>query len=219
MAAPDPYQILRTLYELCSSRVPMALMSRDLLVVCHGHFTSLAEDALTLEFDVRPTGLGFSPPAFCVGSFNQNERPHLFTTRIKINNENDGTHPARVIVEVPSAMRWPESRMAVRLPVPPNAPLHVRITTAEHQLGAAARDISLCGALIQLTEPAPPELVAGERILLEAELQGQTMKMPAIVRRRDPPRYGLYFPDSVTEGRLNPSKAWRLLVDGVSKFA
>lgn len=216
MAKPDPTKILNTLQELCTAKVPLALMSRDLLVVCHGRFSELSQDALTLQFDARPTGLGFLPPAFCIGSFNHEARPHLFTTRIKRNPEPNGPGPYLVEVEVPGAMRWPESRMAVRLPVPQHVPLQVRVQTATSECTAIARDISLCGALISLHGTTPPILGAGERVVVDLALGQQSVRLPAIVRRRDPPRYGLYFPDSVTEGRLDPPLMWRQLVDSVA---
>lgn len=219
MAAPDNKNILNTLGVLCREQLPVALMSRDLLVVCHGRFTDLGEDALTLAFDIRPAGLGFSPPAFCIGSFNLESRPHLFTTRVKRNPEIESDGPSVLQVEIPGAMRWPESRMAVRLPVPPSAPLRMRVRSATAEFEVSARDISLCGALVQCVGDDAPLLSAGERIAVELELNGQTVQMPAIIRRRAPPRYGLYFPNSVTEGRLDPPRAWRKMIDAVARYA
>ena len=216
VAGPDRATILNTLQAMCASRLPVALMSRDLLSVCHGNFVELADEFVVLEFPTRPTGLAFSPPAFCIATFNQEQRPHLFTTRIKHNPE-DG-QPPRVAIEIPSVVRWPESRMAVRLPVPAGAPLQVWLRTETNRHTAVGRDISLCGALVELVDPQPPVLEAGQRIVVDATLGNQSITLPAIVRRRAPPLYGLYFPDSVKEGRLDPPAALRHLVDALAQY-
>jgi len=216
MAGPDQATIINTLQELCTNRLPVALMSRDLLSVCHGNFVELTEDSIVLEFDTRPAGLAFSPPAFCIATFNQQNRPHLFTTRVKKNAED--ANPPRVTIEVPSMMRWPESRMAVRLPVPDHVPMKVMVRTDTSNHVAVGRDISLCGALVELTDAHPPVLDAGQRVVVEASLGEQSLTLPAIVRRRAPPLYGLYFPDSVKEGRLAPPIALRRLVDAVAHY-
>ena len=217
MAGPDRATILNTLQALCASRLPVALMSRDLLSVCHGNFVDLGDDSVVLEFGTRPAGLAFSPPAFCIATFNHENRPHLFTTRVKKNAEDAA--PPRVTIEIPSAMRWPESRMAVRLPVPDHVPLTVRVRTETNNHSAIGRDISLCGALVELTEEHPPILDAGQRVVVDASLGERTLTLPAIVRRRAPPLYGLYFPDSVKEGQLDPPAALRNLVDAVANHA
>lgn len=217
MAGPDRATILNTLQALCANRLPVALMSRDLLSVCHGNFVELTDDSVVLEFETRPGGLAFSPPAFCIATFNHENRPHLFTTRVKKNAED--ANPPRVTIEIPSAMRWPESRMAVRLPVPDHVPLKVHVRTDTNTHVAIGRDISLCGALVELSEAHPPIFDAGQRVVMEASLGERTLLLPAIVRRRAPPLYGLYFPDSVKEGRLDPPAALRNLVDAVASHA
>ena len=214
----DPNKILLVLQEMCADRLPVALMSRDLLVVYHGIFALLGEEALLLEFDERPSGVGFSPPAFCIGSFNHDARPHLFTTRVKRNRLEADGGKATLEVEVPAALRWPESRKAVRLPVPTGAPLFTALRSSGRELDARALDLSLCGALIELTGADPPVLEAGDRVQFLAEFDGQGVQLPAIVRRRDPPLYGVYFPDSVVEGRLGPPLAWRKLVEALARY-
>jgi len=218
VAAPDPIAILNTLAALCAERVPLALMSRDLLVICHGHFAEVGQDALTLEFEQQPAGLDFSPPAFCVGSFNQSMRPHMFTTRIKRNAQVVDGGLTRIDVEVPATMRWPESRVALRFPVPPTAPLRVRVRSGQYEIEATAKDVSLCGALIALQGEQVGQLAAGERIEIGMELSGRTVVLRAIVRRRAHPHYGVYFPDAVTESHLNPPGAWRDMLDAVGRY-
>lgn len=219
MAASDDPQLLIALHELCADRTPVVLMSRDLLVVCHGRFIELDDDGLVLEFAQRPSGVGFSPPAFCIGSFVRDRRPRLFTTRIKRNASPESGGLARLQVEVPATIRWPESRQAVRVPVPPAAPLVVTLVRAagtKHE--ARAIDLSLCGVLVELRGPEPPRLGPDERVWAELMLGDAHLRVRGIVRRRDPPRYGLYFSEAVREGRLDPPAGLKDLVDRLERL-
>jgi hypothetical protein len=161
---------------------------------------------------VIPTENAFRPPAFCVASFAYGARPHLFTTRVRlVVPEPDG---ARVVVERPRAIPCVESRIAVRLAVDPNAPLYVRVGTAAGPVDARALDLSLCGIRLELD--GSRTLASGERVEVELVLAEVQLRLRGIVRRVEAPRYGIYFPDAITEGQLTPPALLRHIVDRVA---
>jgi hypothetical protein len=207
-AADDAERMRVVLQEACNMAVPIALMSRDLLAGLQGVFASLQDDTLTLKFPAVPTESAFRPPAFCVASFAYGARPHLFTTRVRhVALAHDG---ALMMVERPRAIPCVESRIAVRLAIDPNAPLVVRVGSAAGPMDARALDLSLCGVRVELD--GSRVLQAGERVEVELVLGEDRMRLRGIVRRVDPPQFGIYFPDAITEGQLTPPAVLRRIV-------
>lgn len=203
------------LFDASAAALPVSVMSRDLLATHHGSFTAVEQEALVLGFAEAPTGSAFRPPAFCVASFVYGGRPHLFTTRVKQNLPGDGQATPRLVVEIPRAITRAESRMSVRVQIEPGMELRARVDAEGKIAAATAIDLSLCGVLLELGDGGPA-LAADQRVGIELALGEVTTRLRGIVRRVEPPRYGVYFPEAVVEGRLVPPDGLREIVRRIS---
>jgi hypothetical protein len=211
----DPQRIQMILFDASAAALPISVMSRDLLATHHGCFGGVEGEALVIGFAEAPTGAAFRPPAFCVASFVFGGRPHLFTTRVKQNIVSDGHAAARLVVEIPRAITRAESRMSVRVQIEPGVELRARIDAEGTIATATAVDLSLCGVLLELGHGGP-QLAPDQRIGVELALGEVVARLRGIVRRVESPRYGIYFPDAVVEGRLVPPAGLREIVRRIS---
>ncbi len=209
----DQRRILITLHELCADGAPVTLMSRDLLVSHHGRFSQLREDALELAFEHAPEGMAFQPPALCIASFAQGGRTWLFSARLKLHRREVGC--TRIVLEHPSFLRQAENRMAFRVTPFPGSGLHVSIGPAPGALvPVEVMNISLCGILVDASE-THLVLAPGDRQVAQLTLGDVQVQLRALVRRAAHPYYGIYFPEAVVEGRLEPPAALRTIIERI----
>jgi hypothetical protein len=211
----DQRRILITLHELCADGAPVTLMSRDLLVAHHGRFAQLHDDALALEFDRAPEGMAFQPPALCIASFAQGGRTWLFSARLKLHRREVGY--TRIALELPSFLRQAENRMAFRVTPFPGSGLHVSIGNAPGALvPVEVMNISLCGILVDASH-ASVMLGSNDRQVVQLTLGDIQVQLRGLVRRAAHPYYGLYFPEAVVEGRLEPPAPLREIIDRIQQ--
>jgi hypothetical protein len=196
--------ILNLLSECCICRTQAAVMFPAVQTLCRGEFTGLDEKTLTIQlFPNEKNELRVD--CLCCVTFNCEYRPHVFLTSVVDFGAAPTNEPRRLVLEVPAQVLVDKRRIAFRVPVEPDAGLHVVVKGADGQTWTpAVRNVSVAGMLVEFASDNAPDWVIGSMLEVFLQLAHHEVVVRAEVKRRDKQSYGLYFPDSVFGDRLNP---------------
>lgn len=188
--SPPVSAALATLQAACETGAPASLMAAHMALSCAGRLRAASPEGVVLELPHPPTE-PILPGAACAVSFPLAGRSAGFTGRATaVDEEPDGA--LLVTLEVPARIQRNDQRVSVRVPVP-NGTLSAAILRGESLQPVRAIDISLHGILLEYREGEVPDLDEGHRRMVALKLDSKMVVLEAEVRRREGPRYGMFF--------------------------
>lgn len=95
-------------------------------------------------------------------------------------------------------------RSAFRVPMWPASGLSATLHKGKRAYAVRPRDISLTGMSFEFTSADAPELPSDATVEITLAFEGDTLTLPAVVRRREANEYGVFFPQSIRNEELDP---------------
>lgn len=187
--------VQRLLEASCARAAQAIILSSDSGTTYNGRFRELRGDTLTLVISSaeRPA---INVLAMCVVTFNHGSKARVFLSSVLGAESSQGEHV--YILQVPGEMAGADGRFAMRVPVGDGHGVTAEVQHEGRRLAARALDISLTG--VQLELPDDPGLAVDGRIAVHLRSGGAAITLEGLVRRASGGRYGVFFPETVTEG-------------------
>ena len=210
---------------------PVIVVGFDAEAVCRGRFTAVLSDTLMLELIDLGNEKGFTSPyreifrqmSACAVSFFVGARGGVFLASVIDYIHEPGAPYPILVLEKPKDLTVTETRKNFRVPIVAESGLAVKIITeAGNICDAKAIDISFGGILLAISEKQNHGLKTGIEVQLRLELEGQEVYVRAEVRRAqkeaEKNTYGLFFPGSIVDGRVEPSDELSILVGKLERI-
>lgn len=169
----------------------MSLLAAHMSLPCAGRLHSATVDGVLVEIENPPT-LDFSLVG-CAAAvrFPVGEQVAGFVEPITARESLEGGG-LRVTVALPRRLHFDERRSAVRIPVP-RGTLRAAVLDADVRRPIVPIDISLTGILIEVDADRRDAIGLGQSLALELSLGEETLRVEAVVCRRDRDRLGLRY--------------------------
>ena len=208
------------LEECCANRLPVTVLEPHGLH--RGRFAALNRDVtidlsslrwkVGLSTAVQPWP-GFIPSSVCTAFFGHQTGSAAFLGSVKSYDHSR----RRLVLEPLTTLVKVEARRAWRIPLHKGAGLLVHLSREGKGYSPRAVNISLTGILVEFPRDEVPDLDVGTLLDLELRLQDRSVELRTEVRRRDKDCYGLFFTDSVGEGRVTVPEPLNQIVNSLEK--
>ncbi len=209
-AAPDALAVLT---DCCRAHTRAVVACFDVGTIAPARFAGLTERDVLLEMTVPADDGDLPPLSLATVSFSHQRRVRVFLATIAGLAPGSPMTPAVLRLRLPGEIAGADPRQIYRVPIMREAALPAWVSTLDgRMLAVRAVNISVAGILVEL--PAGEELEIGDRLALRlVDPERRThMEIEAIVRRRDGRKYGLFFPEVLKDGEIEPPAALRGLV-------
>lgn len=182
---------LARLQAACAANTPMSLLAAHMSLPCAGRLHSATVDGVIVEIENPPT-LDFSLVG-CTAAVRFPVGQHVagFVEPITSRESLEGGR-LRVTVALPRRLHFDERRSAVRIPVP-RGTLRAAVVDDDGRRPIVPIDISLTGMLVEVDASRRDAIGLGQSLTLELSLGEQTLRVEAVVCRRDRDRLGLRY--------------------------
>jgi hypothetical protein len=203
----------RTLLEdLSSNGTPAQLHIQGTEVICKLRFAAVTEETVTFTLvdEVETPQLG----QVCSISFTYGDRPFIFLSSVVDFCGKESKQQPHFVLRLPTIIVGVELRRAFRVPIVESTDgLSVSIVFGESQSWTPrVLDISLAGVQVEFTEDPSPDLPILARVQVELNLGDEHLLLRGVIRRRDEGRYGVFFPEVLRGGELDPPAMLRKIV-------
>ena len=182
---------LARLQAACAASTPASLLPAHMSLPCAGRLYAATVDGVIVEIENPPT-LDFSLVG-CAAAVRFPVGQHVagFVEPIASCESLPGGR-LRVTVALPRRLHFDERRSAVRIPVP-RGTLRAAIVDEGGRRPIVPIDISLTGVLIEVEPNRRDAIGLGQSLALELTLGDETLRIEAVVCRRDRDRLGLRY--------------------------
>ncbi len=205
-----PESIIAAVREACVKRESALIVSISIGASHKACFVTATDEDVSLEFEDPESGQSFQPQALALVVFQHAQRTKAFITGVR-KVETRGT--SRVYLRPPAGALSINGRSIVRVPLHDDHGLEVRVISGGASvIGAHPVDISEAGIQIHFDEFCDPDLEIGEVVELELVREEESVRLDALIRRRDKSTYGFSFPCCMDNGDLAPPRELRNLV-------
>jgi hypothetical protein len=146
--------------------------------------------------------------------FNRGARTYAFATAVRAIDTTD-TRPdwAHLRVELPQEIHASDRRAHVRVPIEDPSLVQVRVGRGARRLAAAElRDLSVGGLMLSLRDDGLGLLGVGDALQVELSMQNKATSQEAVIRRAEPPLYGLSFTEDPLADSAN-ARALRSIIN------
>lgn len=200
---------VRILQQCTAQPSPALVISSELGVACPALFTSVSDSSVTLDVFTEEDII-FGPASLCCVSFSHQTRAYIFLSPVLEFGQNQPSNHHQLVLTTPPEIAKAERRTAFRVPVRSTRGLHVQVTTQDGRvLNAEPRNLSLTGIWIRFAAYNDPNLSVGARMNLELSLGKDVAQMTGEVRRRQNRSYGVFFPEVLNKGSIEPPESFR----------
>lgn len=214
----DRYTALEMFEECSALSTPAIITPSDLTVQFQARFAAVSPESLTFQLLSDRDGSIPGTGSRCGACFGHRHRLWGFVATVRKCVPRRRAHQApSLTVETPSQVVKAENRRSFRVPVRPSEEggnLRVRITTVnrEEWVGEAL-DISMSGILLDLVGDDSPNVSIDSEVQVELQLGRRVVGgLSAVVRHNEEGCLGLFFPDTIKLGQLQPPKPLRSIV-------
>ena len=203
--------IVTILKECCSYRVPALILNPELGLVFHSYFFEVSKDSVTLNL-INNIGRWLKTPRLFI-SFSHNGNCCAFFAEIMEYQDKSSLYSPALKLKLSSKIIGMESRMSHRVPIEGKFTPLVRLFTKEGGVHLPKPiDLSLTGILVEFNKAEDPDFLPSDELRLELRLDEYAIQLKAVVKRRDGRRYGLFFPEIVTNHGLHSPQTLRKIV-------
>ncbi len=187
--------LLQALGSACELHSPAMIISPDVGVLCRARFSSMSDGEIIFELLSDWAESVFMPQSLCCVIFNGQSRAYTFFSSVKdFKRQLEKQYMPKLVLVLPHSGLAVEARRAFRIPVYRGSGLSVKITTPDNHVRVAdPRDISLLGMLVEFNTEKDPDLSVGLEVLVDLDLEGETLTVKGIIRRRIRSSYGMSF--------------------------
>jgi hypothetical protein len=207
--------IVAILEECSSYRTPALILNPKLNLVFHAHFVEVSKDSITVNLAnnvVNDADLWLKIPRLFI-SFSHNGNCCAFFAEVMEYRDKSTVLSPALKLKVSSKIIGMESRMSYRVPIGEKFAPSVRMFTKEGRVFLPKPiDLSYTGILIEFDKKEDPNFQPSDEVRLELRLDKYLIQLKAVVKRRDGNRYGLFFPEIVTQHGINPPQALQKIV-------
>ena len=193
----DAVSALARLQAACAANTPVSLLPAHMSLPCAGRLHSATVDGVLIEVE-NPPRLDFSLVG-CAAAvrFPVGQQVAGFVEPITA-RESLPSGGLRVTVALPKRLHFDERRSAVRIPVPRDT-LRATVLDDDDRRPIVPVDISLTGILIEVDATRRDAIGLGQSLSLELSLGEETLRIEAVVCRRDRDRLGLRYATEETK--------------------
>ena len=110
-----------------------------------------------------------------------------------------------------------EQRMGFRIPLSISSGLSTSITFGDKTCSVRPLNLSLSGILLEFSEGEVFEMPIDTQISIRLQLQDTTAALSGVVRRRIGNQYGISFPDSLRDYKLDPPASLQVIYAKLEK--
>ncbi len=202
------------LEDCCLLKTPVRIIIPPLII--EGRFAAASK--LDVVFDlIVDLELGLLQPlSACCVVFNHGDKASVFLASLKDYNGQQPTLQLRLqrVSDVASGDR----RMAWRVPVDDKCGLRAEVRTQDDNAWVVrVVDISGTGMMIEFPKGSAPHFEVGALLDVELRLDNHIARLAGLARRRSGRRWGVFFPDVLKQGRVQPLQSLRLIVDRLER--
>lgn len=188
----------------------LEVLSRDTGQVRAGRIVHATPEAVTLELEPALHAVDFAPLALCFVSSVLEGRTLLFVSSIRATQPGPGGTD-ELVLSTPDQVIYEDVRSAFRVPLDHPSGIGVELVDE----GGATRPIeplnlSVSGMLFR--DDTEPGLPVGREVELRIELDDEVFHVRGLVRRAGAGQYGVFFPDSMRKGQIDPPEPLRRAV-------
>jgi len=203
-------EVETVLQTACKQKASVMIVCVDSQKICQGRFKHFANGLLSVELLESASERVFKPLSQCVFISRWEHSAWVFLTLV--NDFYEDTQFGTLVVYEPHQVAF-ERRSAVRVPIyRDQAPL-VRLRRNGKEIWTPqAIDISLTGILVQFPASEVPEMRVDTPLRVELKFEEAEVNLTGQVRRRDGPRYGIFFSDVLKGESIEPPDALVKLV-------
>ncbi len=207
-------EITRILRTCRDAGVWLEAMRKETGQVRLGRIEHVAPEAVTLELQPAPPAVTYPTLSLCIVTANHEGRTLLFLSPVW------GFHPARapgladrLVLGLPEQAINEDVRSAFRVPVRSQSGLDARLVLEDASAWPIEPvNVSVSGMLFRFPRSEHPELAVGNTVLVRVQLDDEPLEIRGEVRRAGGGRYGVFFPESLKAGEVDPPEALRRLV-------
>ena len=196
-----PEQIQSLFDQRCDHGDPLVLVSCDGSCTCQARFLTVTDQLAVVEI---LSSTGEAPPkvpTLVSAMFNVGTRAFVFLSQIvRVDQEEDR---ALAWLCMPEDIASTEARFAFRVPAQRMPGLEIRVSKETRSWTPSLLDMSICGVQIAFEPSEDPNLEPEDHINVDIVLEeAGSVRLAAVVRRRNGHRYGLFFPATLKEGQI-----------------
>ncbi len=211
-------RVRKTLEKCCKYGVPGLAISPDEMTVYQSQFERVTDDTLLLRvFADEQEELPFRPLSLAFISYAAHIKAGLFIARVVTCRWQGGFH--HLALELPAQVATAETRKSFRVPVAPDCELVAEaITDAGRRRRGRCENVSLAGALVAFDKESEAWLPVGSMFSLRLALPEAEVTVRAEVRRATKEGLGLFFPEAVVDGELDPPDEHLVVVRALERL-
>jgi hypothetical protein len=204
------------LHDCCTYRAPAIILNPESDLICNARFSSISPDAITLHL-LEEASHFLKASRFFI-SFSHNGNCCAFFATVLEYQTASHLSPPSVTFQLSSKIIGLEKRMSYRVAIGNKVVPLVRLFTPIGRiLLPKPIDLSLTGIMVEFDEREDPELLPTVELNIELSLDTHVVQLKSVVKRRDGHRYGLYFPEVVSNHDVNAPDSLRKIIESLER--
>ena len=204
--------VRNTISECCRHQVPATILVNHADTAMQGRFADILDQTVTFDLFLTEE-MSLLPPTLCCVTFCTANRSCVFLAPIHDYLEMS-SQPPQLVVGLPPSIVQTEARSVFRTPVWRESGLLVHLWASDEKVWKVeAVHISLGGILVGFPEEDTPDLPVGTQLRAELQFDNHFTTLGAVVQHRSRHHYGLFFPECLFDGKIDPPAEFQTMVD------
>lgn len=207
---------ISTLHECCLYQAPVLILNPSLDQIYYARFESVSKKSFTLCL-LEETHRSLNTQCYVI-TFSYKGNCCAFFATVLDYQENANQLPAYLTFQLPSRIIGLERRSSWRVAIGEKVVPLVRLSTVDGRvLHPKPKDLSLTGIMIEFDEIEDPDLQPASELWLELGLDDHEVLLKSVIKRRDGPRYFLFFPEAATSDGIHAPLPLRKIIDALDR--
>ena len=205
------------LQACCRDEICAAILQTESNRICQASFSRVSSNSLVFDVNV-PEGFDFLPLAACLVSYFHEGKAYTFVSRVRESHPGNKLSSRRLFLRLPEQVAVSQARWTFRVSLDRIEGFEVTLTPPWGSVfQATPLDLSLGGMRIEFPEKNDPDLDFGSKAKLSMRFEGHEVVLRAEIRSRENHAYGLFFPEVLKDGELDPPESYRSIVNAIEK--
>jgi hypothetical protein len=202
-------EALRLLHSCRKAGTRLEILRRDTGQGRAGRIVQASPEAVTLALEPSPQPVEFETLALCFVSSVLEGRTLLFLSSVRGTRVGAGD-VEELVLSTPEQVIYEDVRSAFRVPLDHPTGISVELMGEDASRAIDPLNLSISGMLFR--DSSGPGLPVGREVELRIALDDEVFHVRGVVRRASGGHYGVFFPDSMRKGAIDPPEPLRRAV-------